>query len=49
VTNGHYNRPDGTFVSYCAADLAWVIDGTRYLRRYSEDHNLLVELARNSG
>jgi len=49
VSHGQCIRPDGTFFSHQQADLAWLIDDARHLQRLSEDHNLLVQLAKQSG
>jgi mannose-1-phosphate guanylyltransferase len=48
VANGHCIRPDGTFFSHKAADLAWLIDDARHLGRSDADHDLLLELVRSA-
>lgn len=48
VSQGHCIKPDGSFISHSAADLSWLIDDARHLQRMSEEHNLLVQLARQS-
>lgn len=48
VSHGHCIKPDGTFFSHRQADLAWLIDDARHTQRLSEDHNLLLQLARES-
>ena len=48
ISGGHCIKPDGTFFSHRAADLAWLIDDSRHLQQSSEDHNLLLQLARQA-
>jgi mannose-1-phosphate guanylyltransferase len=48
ISHGHCIKPDGTFFSHREADLSWLIDDARHLQRLSEDHNLLLQLARQS-
>jgi len=48
ISHGHCIKPDGTFFSHRQADLAWLIDDARHLSQLSDDHNLLVQLARQS-
>lgn len=48
ISHGHCIKPDGTFFSHRQADLAWLIDDARHLQRLSEDHNLLVQLAKQT-
>jgi mannose-1-phosphate guanylyltransferase len=48
ISHGHCIKPDGTFFSHRHADLAWLIDDARHLSQLSDDHNLLVQLARQS-
>ena len=42
---GHRIKPDGTFFSHRQANPAWQIHDTRHLKRLSEDHDPLVQLA----
>jgi len=48
IAHGHCIRPDGSFISHRAADLAWLIDDARHLEILSEDQKLLLALARES-
>ena len=48
ISHGHCIKPDGTFFSHRQADLGWLIDDARHLKRLSEDHNLLIQPARQA-
>ncbi|MFK7845576.1 MAG: sugar phosphate nucleotidyltransferase [Rhodothermales bacterium] len=48
VSHGHCIKPDGSFINHDAADLGWLIDDARHRQRWSEEHNLLVQLAQQS-
>ncbi len=48
ISHGHCIKPDGTFFSHREADLAWLIDDARHRQRSREDHNLLLQLARQA-
>jgi mannose-1-phosphate guanylyltransferase len=48
VSHGHCIKPDGSFISHGAADLGWLIDDARHRQRWSEEHNLLVQLAQQT-
>jgi hypothetical protein len=48
VSHGHRIKPDRTCFSHRQADLAWLIDDARHLQLLSEDHNLLVQLAKQT-
>lgn len=48
VSHGHCIKPDGTFFSHRETDLSWLIDDARHLQRLSEDHNLLLQFARQA-
>lgn len=48
ISHGHCIKPDGSFFSHRAADLSWLIDDARHLQRLSDDHNLLLQLARQN-
>lgn len=48
INHGRCIKPDGTFFSHRQADLGWLIDDARHLKRLSEDHNLLIQPARQA-
>ena len=48
ISHGRCIKPDGTFFSHRQADLGWLINDSQHLKRLSEDHNLLIQLARQA-
>jgi mannose-1-phosphate guanylyltransferase len=45
ISHGYCIKPDGSFFNHRAADICWLIDDSRHQQQFSEDNDLLVQLA----